>query len=106
MMGTVNILHLPNENSFSASITVLASVIAQALQVVSVMNGFIKIIIIRALRFFSCFRKQIMYPFLTVGAVGEYDVDCGVIGGGTSGPCIIYYSSSLLWQVMRVCWLC
>ena len=26
-----------------------------------------------------------MYPFLTVGAVGEYDVDCGVIGGGTSG---------------------
>lgn len=30
-------------------------------------------------------RKQIMYPFLTVGAVGEYDVDCGVIGGGTSG---------------------
>ncbi|XP_068699055.1 small ribosomal subunit protein uS9m-like [Montipora foliosa] len=30
-------------------------------------------------------RKQIMYPFLTVDAVGEYDVDCGVIGGGTSG---------------------
>ena len=26
-----------------------------------------------------------MYPFLTVDAVGEYDVDCGVIGGGTSG---------------------
>ena len=26
-----------------------------------------------------------MYPFLTVDAVGEYDVDCGVIGGGTTG---------------------
>ena len=34
-----------------------------------------------------------MYPFLTVDAVGEYDVDCGVIGGGTSGQCICYYSS-------------
>ena len=32
-------------------------------------------------------RKQVMYPFLTVDAVGEYDVDCGVIGGGTSGQC-------------------
>ena len=26
-----------------------------------------------------------MFPFLTVDAVGEYDVQCGVIGGGTSG---------------------
>lgn len=30
-------------------------------------------------------RKQVMYPFLTVDAVGEYDVDCAVIGGGSSG---------------------
>ncbi|CAH3178110.1 unnamed protein product [Porites lobata] len=30
-------------------------------------------------------RKQVMYPFLTVDAVGEYDVECGVIGGGTTG---------------------
>ena len=96
MTGTVNTLHLPNENSLSASITFLASVITQSPQVVSVMNGFNKVIINRALWFFSSFRKQIMYPFLTVGAVGEYDVDCGVIGGGTSGPCIIFYSSSPL----------
>ncbi|KAL9969271.1 hypothetical protein ACROYT_G021467 [Oculina patagonica] len=30
-------------------------------------------------------RKQIMSPFLTVGAVGEYDVKSEVIGGGHSG---------------------
>ncbi|XP_020630766.1 28S ribosomal protein S9, mitochondrial-like isoform X1 [Orbicella faveolata] len=30
-------------------------------------------------------RKQIMCPFLTVGAVGEYDVKSEVIGGGHSG---------------------
>lgn len=30
-------------------------------------------------------RKQIMGPFLTVGAVGEYDVKSEVIGGGHSG---------------------
>ena len=31
------------------------------------------------------YRKQVMYPFLTVDGVGEYDVECGVIGGGTTG---------------------
>ncbi|KAJ7385860.1 37S ribosomal protein S9, mitochondrial [Desmophyllum pertusum] len=30
-------------------------------------------------------RKQIMSPFLAVDAVGEYDVKCDVIGGGSSG---------------------
>lgn len=35
-------------------------------------------------------RKQVMCPFLTVGAVGEYDVTSEVIGGGHSGKRLLF----------------